>query len=44
MKFICDFERRHPYLFGWVLTLLIVLFYVASGESTTLFAMTGSPS
>ena len=42
--FLCDFERRHPWLFGWILALLIVAFYVAAGDSTTLFHLTGSPS
>ncbi|CAG2132235.1 hypothetical protein [Cupriavidus numazuensis] len=41
--FICDFERRHPILFGWILTMLIVVFYIAAGDSSTLFALTGSP-
>lgn len=44
MKFICDFERRHPILFGWVLALLIVLFYVAGGDSASVFALNGSTS
>lgn len=42
--FICDFERRHPILFGWILALLVLLIYIAGGDSASVFALTGSAS
>lgn len=40
--FLCELERRHPWMFALLLTLLIVLFYVAAGDSATLFHMPGA--
>lgn len=42
--FICEFERRHPWLFGTLLALAVVLLYAAVDDSSALFALTGRPS
>ncbi|CAN7303222.1 hypothetical protein LJR296_001413 [Cupriavidus necator] len=42
--FLCEFERKHPILFGWALALLVLLLYVVGGDSASVFALTGSPS
>lgn len=43
-EFICEFERRHPWIFGLLIAIAVVLLYAAVDDSTAFFALTGRPS
>ena len=41
-EFIYEFERRHPWAFGTLLALAIVVLYATIDDSAALFALPGS--
>lgn len=41
-EFLYEFERRHPWAFGTLLALAIVVLYATIDESAALFVLSGS--